>query len=93
MRCHDRTDHVVSAAATATFAVAFGKSGRPRTCLTVPPGRVPRVARHLVLAHEIDRRVRVGELDDLAHAARMFGLTRLRVSATEAKLLATEVVS
>jgi len=51
------------------------------------------VARHLVLAHEIDRRVRVGELDDLAHAARMFGLTRLRVSATEAKLLATEVVS
>jgi hypothetical protein len=38
------------------------------------------VARHLVLAHEIERRVRVGELDDLAHAARVFGLTRPQVT-------------
>jgi hypothetical protein len=38
------------------------------------------VARHLALAHEIDRRIRVGALDDLAHAARVFGLTRARVT-------------
>jgi len=38
------------------------------------------VARLLALAHEIERRVRVGELDDLAHVARVFGLTRARVT-------------
>jgi hypothetical protein len=38
------------------------------------------VARHLALAHEVDRRVGAGELDDLAHAARAFGLTRARVT-------------
>jgi hypothetical protein len=38
------------------------------------------VTRHLALAHEIERRVRAGELDDLAHAARVFGLTRARVT-------------
>jgi hypothetical protein len=32
------------------------------------------------LAHEIERRIRDGELDDLAHAARAFGLTRARVT-------------
>ena len=37
-------------------------------------------ARHLALAHGIDRRVRAGELDDLAHAARAFGLTRAGVT-------------
>jgi hypothetical protein len=38
------------------------------------------VARLLSLAYEIDRRVHAGELDDLAHAARVFGLTRARVT-------------
>jgi hypothetical protein len=38
------------------------------------------VARLLAFAHEIERRVRVGELDDFAHAARMLGLTRARVT-------------
>ena len=38
------------------------------------------MARQLSLAHEIERRVRAGELDDLAHAARVFGLTRARVT-------------
>jgi len=32
------------------------------------------------LAHEIERCVRAGELDDLAHAARVFGLTKARVT-------------
>ncbi len=45
-----------------------------------PPGRCPRVARHLALAHEIERRIRAGEFEDLAHAARAFGLTRARVT-------------
>jgi hypothetical protein len=38
------------------------------------------VARLLALAHEIERRIRAGELDDLAHAARAFGLTRARIT-------------
>ena len=38
------------------------------------------MVRLLSFAHEIDRRVRAGELDDLAHAARVFGLTRARVT-------------
>ena len=66
--------------ATATFAVAFDRSSRPRAPHTVTSGRVPRVARHLALAHDIERRVRAGEFDDLAHAARAFGLTRARVT-------------
>ena len=66
--------------ATATFTVAFRRSSRLRVPPTTPSSRVPRVARHLALAHEIERRIRVGELDDLAHAAREFGLTRARVT-------------
>ena len=67
--------------ATATFTVAFGKPGHPHRTPRLPPqGRISRVARHLALAHEIERRIRAGELDDLAHAARAFGLTRARVT-------------
>ena len=65
---------------TATFSVAFGLSSHPGTPPKASPARVPRVARHLSLAHEIDRRVRAGELGDLADAARAFGLTRARVT-------------
>ena len=70
----------MSDAATATFTVTFGRTSRPRVLPTTSPGRVPRVARHLALAHEIERRIRAGEIDDLAHAARVFGLTRARVT-------------
>ena len=66
--------------ATATLTVAFGRSSHPRESKAVSTGRVPRVARTLALSHEIERRVRAGELDDLAHAARVFGLTRARVT-------------
>ncbi len=65
---------------TATFSVAFHQSGCPRACQRPPQSQPPRVARHLALAHEIERRVRAGELDDLAHSARVFGLTRARVT-------------
>jgi hypothetical protein len=70
----------VSDSATATFTVDFGRSSRPRESKAVSTGRVPRVARTLALSHEVERRVRAGELDDLAHAAREFGLTRARVT-------------
>ena len=63
-----------------TITVAFERAGHPRIARTVGPYRVPRVARHLALAHEIERRVRAGELDDLAPAARAFGLTRARIT-------------
>ena len=66
--------------ASATFTVAFKAPGHPRNPQMVSLGRALRVARHLALAHEIERRIRAGELDDLAHAARAFGLTRARVT-------------
>ena len=66
---------------TARITVTFHKSGRPRSDQRLTsPGRTPRVARLLAFAHEIDRRVYAGELSDLAHAARAFGLTRARVT-------------
>jgi len=65
---------------TATFTVLFWAPGHPWKPHSDSLGRAPRVARHLALAHEIERRVRAGELDDLAHAARVFGLTRARVT-------------
>ena len=80
MRCRYRRDRLMSEIATATFTVAFGRSSRLRVPPTTPSSRVPRVARHLALAHEIERCVRAGELDDLAHAARVFGLTKARVT-------------
>jgi len=65
---------------TATFTVLFQLPGHPRKPHSDSLGRAPRVARHLALAHEIARRIRTGELDDLAHAARVFGLTRARIT-------------
>lgn len=70
----------MSDCATATFTVAFGRSGHLPSSTTTIAFRGARVTRHLVLAHEIERRIRAGELDDLAHAARVFGLTRARVT-------------
>ena len=50
------------------------------------------MARLLALAHEIERRVRAGELGDLAHAARVLGLTRARVTqVVNLTLLAPEI--
>ena len=54
---------------TTTHRVAFGRgrrlAGDPAP-LKSAPGRLPRVVLQLALAHEIDRRLRVGELPDLA---------------------------
>ncbi len=72
--------------ATVTFTVDSGGSGRPRTSQQmVSPTLGPRVARHLALAHEIKRRIRSREFNDIAHAA--------RVTPTGAKLFAVEPAS
>jgi hypothetical protein len=60
-------------------ALEFAPSSRPREHHPSVV-RAPRVARQLALAHEIERRVRAGVFEDLAHAARAFGLTRARVT-------------
>ena len=68
---------------TTTHRVAFGRRGcRQAAPLSHPTdsGRLPRVALQLALAHEIDRRLRAGELPDLATIARRAGLTRARVT-------------
>ena len=66
---------------TATLTITFQRSGRSQERSgTTSPARIPRVVRLLAFAHEIERRIRAGELDDLAHAARVFGLTRARVT-------------
>jgi hypothetical protein len=42
--------------------------------------RSPGVVHLLALAHQIERKIRDGELRDYAHAARVLGVTRARVS-------------
>ncbi len=71
----------MTAKATATYTVSFGRPGRPRSGQrTTSPGRTPRVARLLALAHAIDAKIQSGELKDMAHAAKVMGLTRARVT-------------
>jgi hypothetical protein len=54
--------------------------------VSMPVGRVPRVTRLLALAHTIDGRIRAGEIQDWAEAARLVGVTRARMTQI-AKLL------
>ena len=78
-------------ATTTVHRVDFRPTTAPRPTVA-SVGRVPRVARLLVLAHAIDRTVRNGELRDLADAARALGLTRARVTQiTNLLLLAPEI--
>ena len=68
---------------TATHRIAFGRDRRSANAPAAPersPGRLPRVVLQLALAHEIDRRLRTGELSDLATVARRAGLTRARIT-------------
>ncbi len=67
------------AAAVTTHTVDFQPRPAPRPTVA-PTGRVPRVARLLALAHKVDAMIRAGELGDLAHAAKVMGLTRARVT-------------
>ena len=68
--------------------VHFTKHGRGRKELEAggpppsppAPGRVPRVARLLALAHRLDRLLRAGVVKDYAEAARLGHVTRARIS-------------
>ena len=69
----------MTAQATVSYAVDFARP--PRTeAAPERSGRVLRVARLLAFAHQVDGKVRSGEYDDLADAARKMGLTRARVT-------------
>ncbi len=79
------------AAATSSYTVNFRRS-RAAQPVEVPVGRIPRVARLLALAHRIDAMIRAGEIEDLATAARLCGLTRARVTQVmNLTLLAPEI--
>jgi len=67
-------------AATSSYTVEFRRPRPTPVAAQQPTGRIPRVARLLALAHRIDGMIRSGELRDLAHAARLCGLTRARVT-------------
>ena len=66
-------------AATSSYTVGFRHRAAP-VAAQQPSGRIPRVSRLLALAHRIDSRIRSGELRDLAHAARLCGVTRPRMT-------------
>ena len=67
------------AQARSSYSVDFGAKSAQRPTHR-DTGRTPRVARTLVLAHKIDGMVRAGELRNLAHAARVVGVTRARMT-------------
>ncbi len=74
--------------------VHFHRCGRGRKgleagmepALPAEPGRVPRVARLLALAHRLDRLLRGGAVEDYADMARLGRVTRARVSQVMALL-------
>jgi hypothetical protein len=74
-------------ALTIECVVHFEHHGRGRKGLAVgaappelPPGRVPRVARLLALAHRLDQLLRQGVVKDYAALARLGHVTRARIS-------------
>ena len=67
-------------AATSSYTVEFRRPRPAPVAEAQLQGRVPRVARLLALAHKIDGMIRSGELKDLAHAAKVCGVTRGRMS-------------
>jgi hypothetical protein len=54
--------------------------GAAPACASLPPGRMPRVARLLALAHRFDGLVRSGAVRDYAELARLGRVTRARIS-------------
>jgi hypothetical protein len=59
---------------------SHAEKGRLTTGPAAPPGRWPRVARWLDLAHRLDRLVREGKVTDFAALARRGQVSRARVS-------------
>jgi len=74
--------HALPPLSTVPYVVKFGQRPRrtSRREQDAPCGRVPRVARLLALAHNIDGMIRSGELRDWAHAAQLAGVTRARMT-------------
>ena len=66
-------------ATTTVHAVDF-RPRRAHEATQAAEGRVPRVARLLALAHRIDGMIRAGEIEDLATAASLCGVTRARMT-------------
>ena len=56
------------------------RDGAAPACASLPPGRVPRVARLLALAHRFDGLIRTGAVRDFAELARLGRVTRARIS-------------
>lgn len=54
--------------------------GEPSDPVPTVPGRVPRVARLLALAHRFEKLVQAGEVRDYADLARLSGVTRARIT-------------
>ena len=63
----------------------------PQREQSVAEGRVPRVARLLALAHRLDVMIRSGEHRDWAYAARLAGVTRVRMTQIANWLLAPKI--
>ena len=62
-----------------------GKKGSHRlspgvTTVPLPPGRIPRIARLLALAHKLDGLVRQGAIADYAALARLGHVSRARIT-------------
>jgi hypothetical protein len=53
------------------------KKSKPRARFSNPE---PPFVYQLVLAHWVEREVRLGNIDNLAHAARMFNISRARMT-------------
>jgi len=56
------------------------RDGAAPACASLPPGRVPRVARLLALAHRFHELLRGGAVKDFAELARLGRVTRARIS-------------
>jgi hypothetical protein len=73
-------------AAVITQRVSFRTKRRAKAEARAEP-RTQRVVHALALAHHIDKKIRCGELRDYAHAAKVLGVTRARVSQITGLLL------
>jgi hypothetical protein len=66
------------------FTVSFRRVAAVRTSLVAPliepPGRAPRIARLLALAHKLDAMVHSGEISDYAQLARLGRISPTRLT-------------
>ena len=70
----------MKAAASISVQVSFKRTGQGGVEATRLGDRTPRVSRFLALAHQVDAKIRSGELRGFAHAAKIIGVTRARMT-------------